>query len=101
MNTENDIQPKDITLQSTYTVWQSMKAKFADVIVLVRKDDYYFTFGSDAEIVSKLMGLKMEENSTAKSLCHVHYCYTDKLLQNIVKAGCRIALCDPLCALKK
>jgi len=96
MNAENNIKIEDKALQSTYTVWQYMKAKFADVIVLVRKDGHYYTFSSDAKVVSTLMEIDLQENSTTKSLCNVHYCDADKLLQNIVKAGCKIAFCDPL-----
>jgi len=101
MNTENPIQIENKMLQSTFLVWQSMKVKFPDVIVLIRRDDHYYTFGSDAEVVSILMDLKTEENNIDKSICHLpHYC-TDKLLQTIVKAGCRIALCDPLSSFNK
>ncbi|TKK64857.1 hypothetical protein FC093_21630 [Ilyomonas limi] len=101
MNTNNSIKTEEKALQPTFQVWQHMKVKFPDVIVLVRKDDHYYTFGNDAEIVSTLMKIKIAENSTAKPYCNVPYYNTDKLLRDIIKGGCRIALCDPLSAFKK
>jgi hypothetical protein len=35
MTTENNQPAEDIELQATFHVWQNIKAKFVDVIVLV------------------------------------------------------------------
>src|SRR5690349_6879550 len=94
--TTRKTRQKDTSLHSTLQVWRHIKAKYAETIVLVRKEDNYFTFGSDAEVVSIIMGIALEANAAATSVCSLPHYRTENLLQNIIKMGCSIALCDPL-----
>ena len=84
------------SLNHTFIAWQNIKTKYMDAIILIRQGNEYYTFGSDAEVVSIMLGIEPERENERRITCHMPHYRTDTLLHNIVKAGYRVALCEPL-----
>lgn len=77
----------------------SIKEKYPDAVVLFRVGDFYETFGTDAETVSKAVGTiltKRETNDSSISLTGFTYHSLDFYLPKLVRTGYRVAICDPL-----
>src|SRR3954470_12592498 len=83
-------------LNNSFLAWQNIKAKYMDAIILVRHENEYYTFGSDAETLSRMLGIAPEKQDEKRTTCHVPHYFMDWLLPKLVKAGHRIALCEPL-----
>lgn len=82
-------------LGNSFLAWKNIKAKYMDAIILVRHENEYYTFGKDAGVLADMLDIELEEDNEEK-ICHVPHHYTDWLLPKLVKAGHRIALCEPL-----
>jgi|SRR3954453_5094948 DNA mismatch repair ATPase MutS len=82
-------------LNNSFLSWQNIKSKYVDAIMLVRYENEYYAFDSDAEIVSTMSEIKPEQDNE-RITCHLPHHYTDWLLPKLVKAGYRVALCEPL-----
>lgn len=78
----------------------AIKAKYPDAILLFRVGDFYETFGQDAIVASKILGItltKRNNNSdTATELAGFPHHALDTYLHKLVKAGHRVAICDQL-----
>lgn len=71
--------------------WRASKERRPDAMVLVRGDDFYSTFNSDAEIVAK--ALKEEIFDRGNYLETIFSaCDLDTLLPAIIRKGCRVAI---------
>ena len=66
-----------------------------DALILVRHENEYYTFDSDAEIVCMMLEIKPEQDKE-RITCHLPHYNTDWLLPKLIKAGYRVALCEPL-----
>ncbi|MBS1729520.1 MAG: DNA mismatch repair protein MutS [Bacteroidetes bacterium] len=79
---------------------KAIKQKYPDAILLFRVGDFYETFGSDAIITSKVLGItltKRNNNSdTTSELAGFPHHALDTYLHKLVKAGYRVAICDQL-----
>ncbi|MFZ1798931.1 MAG: DNA mismatch repair protein MutS, partial [Chitinophagaceae bacterium] len=79
---------------------KAIKQKYPDAILLFRVGDFYETFGSDAIITSKVLGItltKRNNNSdTTNELAGFPHHALDTYLHKLVKAGYRVAICDQL-----
>ncbi len=79
---------------------KAIKQKYPDAILLFRVGDFYETFGSDAIIASKVLGItltKRNNNSdTTNELAGFPHHALDTYLHKLVKAGYRVAICDQL-----
>ena len=78
----------------------AIKQKYPDAILLFRVGDFYETFGSDAVITSKILGITLTKrnNGVASSLELAGFPHhaLDTYLHKLVKAGYRVAICDQL-----
>ena len=81
---------------NSFLAWQYIKTKYMDAIILVRHENEYCTFGSDAEIVAHLLNIEPVKDGKERITCRLPHYYTDWLLPKLVKAGYRVALCEPL-----
>lgn len=79
-----------------FATWQNIKRKYREAIVLVRHENEYLTFNSDAVAVSSVMGIELKGETGDKQMCCLPHYLTDIILHKMVKAGSRIALCEPL-----
>ena len=78
----------------------AIKQKYPDAILLFRVGDFYETFGQDAVIASKVLGITLtKRNSAAENsseLAGFPHHSLDTYLHKLVKAGHRVAICDQL-----
>ncbi len=78
----------------------TIKQKYPDAILLFRVGDFYETFGSDAVITSKILGITLTKrnNGAAHSLELAGFPHhaLDTYVHKLVKAGHRVAVCDQL-----
>ncbi len=78
---------------------QKIKAENPDSILLFRVGDFYETFGDDAELVSKELGItltKRNNGSDQTPLAGFPYHALDTYLPKLVKRGHRVAVCDQI-----
>ncbi len=79
---------------------RAIKQKYPDAILLFRVGDFYETFGEDAIVASKVLGITLTKrnNGAAASseLAGFPHHALDTYLHKLVKAGLRVAICDQL-----
>jgi len=79
---------------------RAIKQKYPDAVLLFRVGDFYETFGGDAVIASKILGITLTKrnNGAASSseLAGFPHHSLDTYLHRLVKAGHRVAICDQL-----
>jgi DNA mismatch repair protein MutS len=79
---------------------KAIKQKYPDAVLLFRVGDFYETFGGDAIIASKALGITLTKrnNGAADSaeLAGFPHHALDTYLHKLVKAGYRVAICDQL-----
>ena len=90
-----DKEKEPITLKETYELWLKLKALYMDAIVMLRRDQDYYVFDSDAEIVIGVMQIEKPTTYQNKYLCILPCHTTDKMLSRLSKTGYRIAVCEP------
>ena len=80
--------------------YNSFKSKYPDAILLFRVGDFYETFGSDAILAAKILGIVLtkRKNGAAATieLAGFPHHSLDTYLPKLVRAGQRVALCDQL-----
>ena len=80
----------------------SLKAKHSDAILLFRCGDFYETYGPDAVEASRILGITLtRRNSVAGAsdnteMAGFPYHALDTYLPRLVRAGCRVAICEEL-----
>lgn len=79
---------------------RAIKQKYPDAILLFRVGDFYETFGQDAIVASRVLGITLTKrnNGAASSseLAGFPHHALDTYLHKLVKAGHRVAICDQL-----
>jgi len=79
---------------------RAIKQKYPDAILLFRVGDFYETFGEDAVIAARILGITLTKrnNGSASSseLAGFPHHALDTYLHKLVKAGYRVAICDQL-----
>jgi len=79
---------------------RAIKQKYPDAVLLFRVGDFYETFGEDAVIASRVLGITLTKrnNGAAASseLAGFPHHSLDTYLHKLVKAGYRVAICDQL-----
>jgi len=75
-----------------------IKSKYPDVVLLYRMGDFYETFGDDAKITSKVLGITLTSRSNGKAgkvpLAGFPYHALDAYLYKYMQAGLRVAICE-------
>lgn len=78
----------------------AIKSKYPDAVLLFRVGDFYETFGEDAIITSKVLGITLTKRNNgaaaASELAGFPHHALDTYLHKLVKAGYRVAVCDQL-----
>lgn len=78
---------------------REIKSRYPDAILLFRVGDFYETFGQDAIITSKVLGITLTKRSNGSAdseLAGFPHHALDTYLHKLVKAGYRVAICDQL-----
>ncbi len=76
-----------------------VKSKHPDAILLFRVGDFYETFGEDAVVASKVLGIILTSRNNGGSdieLAGFPHHSMDTYLPRLVKAGYRVAICEQL-----
>ena len=80
--------------------YNQIKAKYPDALLLFRVGDFYETFGADAVRAAQILGIlltKRGAGSTSETeLAGFPHHSLNTYLPKLVKAGCRVAICDQL-----
>jgi DNA mismatch repair protein MutS len=79
---------------------KDIKAKYPDAVLLFRVGDFYETFGEDAHVSSRVLGITLTKRSNGAAasvdLAGFPHHALDTYLHKLVKAGYRVAICDQL-----
>jgi DNA mismatch repair protein MutS len=80
--------------------YNAIKAKYPDALLLFRVGDFYETFGEDAVKASKILDIVLTKrgagSDTETALAGFPHHSLNTYLPKLVKAGCRVAICDQL-----
>lgn len=90
---------KPSTSASFLKQFDEIKSKHPDVIVIMRKDDFYEIYKSDAKKAAEATHLPVtKQEIEGKKIDTVSFSHTmlDVHLPNIIRAGHRVAVCDQL-----
>ncbi len=77
--------------------YRMFKQQYSDYLLLFRMGDFYEMFHEDAKTASRLLGLTLTARSKGASavpLAGIPYHALDSYLARLVKAGCRVAICE-------
>lgn len=88
---------KDTPLMKQYN---AIKAKHPNALLLFRVGDFYETFGEDAVVASRILGIVLTKRSNGAAadmeLAGFPHHSLDTYLPKLVRAGQRVAICDQL-----
>lgn len=79
--------------------YNSIKAKYPDALLLFRVGDFYETFGEDAIRAARILNITLtarNNGSDKTELAGFPHHSLNTYLPRLVKAGCRVAICDQL-----
>lgn len=89
--------PAETPLMKQYN---QIKAKFPEALLLFRVGDFYETFGQDAIVASKVLGIVLTKRGAGSSseteLAGFPHHSLESYLPKLVRAGHRVAICDQL-----
>ncbi len=77
--------------------YRQFKDAYPDYILLFRMGDFYEMFYEDARTASRILGLTLTSRSKGPSaipLAGLPYHALDSYLAKLVRAGCRVAICE-------
>jgi len=91
------VKKKETPLMKQY---HAIKAKYPGALLLFRVGDFYETFGQDAVVASKILGIVLTKRANG-SASHIELAgfphhSLDTYLPKLVRAGQRVAICDQL-----
>ena len=91
---------KKVKLTPLMKQYNQIKVKYPDALLLFRVGDFYETFGKDAIKASKILGIILTKKGAGSmsevELAGFPYHSINNHLPKLVKAGCRVAICDQL-----
>lgn len=76
--------------------FQAIRNKYPGAVVLLKIAGDYTAFQEDAEIIHQLTGHSITTLPGIGNTCHFSFGEIDSILHKLVKAGNKVALCDPL-----
>lgn len=88
--------PKETPLMKQYN---QIKARHPQALLLFRVGDFYETFGEDAIVASKILGIVLTNRNNGGSkleLAGFPHHSLDTYLPKLVRSGQRVAICDQL-----
>lgn len=75
--------------------WKAFKDKYPDTVLLVRMGDFYESFGEDAKILRKELGLTLTKRGDVP-MAGLPYHSIDPYLKRLIQAGHKVALVEPV-----
>jgi DNA mismatch repair protein MutS len=83
-------------IENTITIFHNIKRKYQDAVLLIRVKDNYISYGEDADILAQFTDHKVATHATEGRQFCIPFHAMDSALPKLVKAGYRVAICDPL-----
>lgn len=78
-------------------MFNELKAKHPDAVVLFRVGDFYESYFDDAKKLSEVLGLTLTRQAKTKiDLTGFPYHALDTYLPKLIRAGLRVAICDDI-----
>ena len=79
----------------------AFKAKYPDAVLLFRCGDFYETYGEDAVVAARILGITLTRrnnggNTGDTEMAGFPYHALDTYLPKLIRAGRRVAICDQL-----
>jgi DNA mismatch repair protein MutS len=78
--------------------YNSIKSQYPGAILFFRMGDFYETFGEDAKVTSKVLGIVLTTRGHGKEgdipLAGIPYHALDSYLHKMIKAGHKVAICE-------
>lgn len=93
---KHEKEQKETPLMKQYN---AIKARHPQALLLFRVGDFYETFGEDAIVASKILGIVLTNRNNGGSkleLAGFPHHSLDSYLPKLVRAGQRVAICDQL-----
>ena len=84
---------------SLITQYEQMKKKHPDAVLLFRQDKDYVVIKSDAPKASEILNIPLKSEKVSKETCDYaafRHHELDTCLPKLVRAGCRVAICEQL-----
>jgi DNA mismatch repair protein MutS len=77
--------------------YDELKSKYPDAVILMRVGDFYETYKQDAQDASEILGLTLTKmNTSGVYTCGFPFHALDVYLPKLIRAGKRVAICDPM-----
>lgn len=93
-------QKKEVKETPLMKQYNQIKAKHPQALLLFRVGDFYETFGEDAVVAAKILGIVLTQRKNgaagAVELAGFPHHSLDTYLPKLVRAGQRVAICDQL-----
>ncbi|MCX7701095.1 MAG: DNA mismatch repair protein MutS, partial [Gemmataceae bacterium] len=74
--------------------YRAAKDAHPDMLLLFRMGDFYETFGDDAELLARLLDLRLTSRDSAIPMAGFPFHQLERYLQKLLQAGHRVAICD-------
>jgi len=74
--------------------YHAARAAHPGMLLLFRMGDFYETFGDDAELISRVLDLKLTSRDESTPMAGFPYHQLERYLQKLLHAGHRVAICD-------
>lgn len=74
--------------------YRAAKEAHPDMLLLFRMGDFYETFGTDAELLSRVLDLRLTSRDSTMPMAGFPYHQLERYLQKLLQAGYRVAICD-------
>lgn len=92
---------KDVRETPMMKQFFSFKAKYPDALLLFRCGDFYETYGEDAVVAAKVLGITLTRRNNggstgAMEMAGFPHHALDTYLPKLIRAGRRVAICDQL-----
>ena len=76
--------------------YQAIRRKYPGAVILLKMAGDYTAFQKDAELIQQLTGNPITHLPEIYNTCRFSMAEIDSILHKLVKAGNKVALCDPL-----
>ena len=80
--------------------FNAIKAQYPQHVLMIRMGDFYETFGEDAKIASRVLGITLTKRPWGEggdmALAGVPYHTIESYLAKFVRAGVKVAICDQM-----
>lgn len=91
-----DNEKEPVTLNDIYNRWYTIKTKYFYALVLLRSGSNYYSFEKDADLIDSILQREPLPLWKERQMCQLPFYQIDELLHKAVRAGHRVAVCEPL-----